>query len=111
MESLKYLCKARSSVRGHIEKAHPKFIGLDPAHDRLLDRHGLRLVGKPELQPQTRPTGAGGRAFNPTALEGQIQEHPLALPLSMSIFHPPVRHDTSTNSFGHRLTPFAEDSD
>ena len=45
------LFKARPSVWGDLQKAHPKLIALDPSNDGLLDLHGLRLVGKPEPQP------------------------------------------------------------
>jgi hypothetical protein len=64
----KYLFKARSNVWRHLQKAYPKLIVFHPSHDGLLDRQGLRLVGKPELQPQTRPTGEGWRTFDPTSM-------------------------------------------
>ena len=71
----------RTSERlGHIQKAYSKLIVLDPSNDCLLDFHGLCLVGKLELQPQTRLTREGGRSFDPTALQRQVHEHLIARP-------------------------------
>jgi hypothetical protein len=106
----KNLLKARPNVWWHLQEAYPKLIVFHPSHDGLLDRHGLRLVGEPELQPQTRPTGEGGRTFDPTSMQRQIYQRPVAEPCSVSIFHPSVYKDARPNSFGHDLTPLCGDS-
>jgi hypothetical protein len=58
-KNLEHACQARTLVRLHLQKAHATLILRDPAHERLFDLDGLELVGKPELQSQTRPAHDG----------------------------------------------------
>src|SRR6185295_13284493 len=105
---LTHLFKARPSIWGDLQKAHPKLIILNPSNGCQVDRHRLRQVGKPELQAQTHPTRRWGRSLDPTSLPSQVHKRPVSQSPSMLIFHPPLHHATNIMSLGHPFTPSGE---
>lgn len=109
IEQMQQMFQTRAGLGLHFHEADPALTVIHPAHDRLFNFRGQKLVGEPQLQLQTRPAREGRRAFNPTPLQGEIQEPRLSLALGISITHGPPHRHTCTNSLGIIRTPFGKE--
>ncbi len=109
MEYMQHMVQTRTGFGLHFHEADPALIVIHPAHDRLFNLHRQKLVREPQFQLQTRPAREGRRAFNPTPLQREIQEHRLSISPGVSITHGPPHRHTSTTTLGDHRAPFGKE--